>query len=53
MKKDKVADDSRIWCAACYIRVAPHDRQASFNGKTYHDGCYAKLRHAQKQQKKA
>jgi hypothetical protein len=52
MKKSKAAGDSPIWCAACYIRVAPHDRQARMNGKTYHDVCYSKLRHGQKQTKK-
>jgi hypothetical protein len=52
MKKSKAVEDNPIWCAACCIRVAPHDRQASINGKTYHDVCYAKLRQAQKPTKK-
>ena len=40
----KTNDPSRpIWCARCYVRIAPSERHATKSGKTYHQACYAKL----------
>jgi hypothetical protein len=40
----KTNDPSRpIWCAHCYIRIAPSERHAVKSGKTYHQGCFTKL----------
>jgi hypothetical protein len=35
---------SPIWCARCYVRIAPSERHALKSGKNYHEDCYAKLR---------
>jgi hypothetical protein len=43
-QKIKTNDPSKpIWCARCYVRIAPSERHAVKSGKTYHQGCYSKL----------
>ena len=34
---------SPIWCAQCYLRIAPYERAAVRKGKTYHQVCYTKI----------
>ena len=34
--------DFRVWCAACCIRIAPHEEQIAMHGKSYHPRCYSK-----------
>ena len=36
------ADDFRVWCAGCSIRIAPHEEQIAVDGQTYHPRCYSK-----------
>ena len=31
------------WCGRCTIRVAPHEDQKTWRGKTYHRSCFKKL----------
>jgi hypothetical protein len=31
-----------IWCALCYLRIAPSEHHSIKSGKTYHEVCYAK-----------
>lgn len=38
----KTAEDFRVWCAGCSIRVAPHEEQVALDGQTYHPRCYSK-----------
>ena len=37
---------SPVWCPRCYLRIAPYERRAMKNGKTYHEVCYSKITHA-------
>jgi hypothetical protein len=32
-----------VWCAQCYLRIAPYERTAVRKGKTYHQVCYTKI----------
>jgi hypothetical protein len=32
-----------VWCAKCYLRVAPYDVQTVYHKKTYHQHCFLKL----------
>jgi hypothetical protein len=27
-----------VWCAQCYLRIAPYEAAATRKGKTYHQG---------------
>ena len=36
------ADDFRVWCAQCSIRIAPHEEQIGVEGRRYHVLCYSK-----------
>ena len=45
MKIDNAEDraqDFRVWCEHCSIRIAPHEEKIAVNGKTYHQRCYSK-----------
>jgi hypothetical protein len=33
-----------VWCARCYVRIAPSERHAVKSGKAYHQGCFVKLK---------
>jgi hypothetical protein len=35
-----------VWCSHCCIRIAPYDLRIVFQGKDYHQDCFAKLSHA-------
>ena len=32
-----------VWCAKCYLRIAPYDLRTVFHHKDYHRHCFAKL----------
>jgi hypothetical protein len=32
-----------VWCARCYLRIAPYERTATRKGKIYHQVCYNKI----------
>ena len=36
------ADDFRVWCAQCSIRIAPHEEQIAVEALRYHALCYSK-----------
>ena len=37
-----------LWCAQCYLRIAPYERRTIKKGKSYHQVCYAKAGHNNK-----
>jgi hypothetical protein len=44
-KKESAAipkSDFKVWCERCSIRIAPNEEKVEFEGRTYHQNCYAK-----------
>jgi hypothetical protein len=34
----------RVWCDACYIRIAPNEARTIVQGKAYHPHCRMKIK---------
>ena len=32
-----------VWCAKCYLRIAPYDLRTVYQGTDYHQHCFMKL----------
>jgi hypothetical protein len=35
--------ESPVWCAKCYLRIAPYAPQTVYRRNHYHDSCFLKL----------
>jgi hypothetical protein len=45
MKVQKsVSAEFRVWCDACYIRIAPNEAKTVVHGKAYHPHCHVKIK---------
>jgi hypothetical protein len=42
-----------VWCAKCYLRVAPYAPQTVYRGNKYHPNCLLKLVREEASQEKA
>ena len=38
-----MSSERPVWCAKCYLRVAPYDIRTVYNGSDYHQHCFLKL----------
>jgi hypothetical protein len=42
LRLSKVSEQP-VWCAKCYLRVAPYDLRTVYRKTTYHQHCFLKL----------
>lgn len=41
-KRQKAANELRVWCELCSIRIAPNEERKVDLGKSYHPACHSK-----------
>jgi hypothetical protein len=44
--------ESPVWCAKCYLRIAPYAAQTVYRRNKYHADCLLKLVHEEADQRK-
>jgi hypothetical protein len=45
--------ESPVWCAKCYLRIAPYDLRTVYRKRIYHQHCFLKLVREEANQERA
>jgi hypothetical protein len=45
--------EGMVWCAKCYVRIAPYEAQTVYRRNKYHQDCFLKVVRDEADQEKA
>lgn len=45
--------EGTVWCAKCYLRIAPYEAQTVYRRNKYHQDCFLKVVREEADQEKA